>query len=230
MRLGAPHGGLGCPTPALSQIRSGSCPTRGGSLSAQFRSVARSRNPMLKPSSSKSASREASNPVVAGGGRQDSTATDLELESVDYFVSFAQMMGFPKSIGQIYGLLFMSFEPIPMDEVIEKLSISKGSVSQGLSLLRDLGAVKVTNVEGDRRDFFYADFDVSRIVKHFLDEKLSPRLSHAEDRLEWMRKLASELPEESAFREVAESRLQALQKWQNRGKRLLPLFRRFFSL
>lgn len=185
---------------------------------------------MLKSSSSKSASREASNPVVARDKRQEATATELELESVDYFVSFAQMMGFPKSIGQIYGLLFMSFDPIPMDEVIEKLSISKGSASQGLSLLRDLGAVKVTNVEGDRRDFYYADFDVSRIVKHFIDEALIPRIENAGSRLEWMKKMAAELPQENGSRKVAQSRLQSLGKWQNRGKRLLPLVRQFFRL
>lgn len=185
---------------------------------------------MLKSSSSKSASREASNPVVARDKRQEATATELELESVDYFVSFAQMMGFPKSIGQIYGLLFMSFDPIPMDEVIEKLSISKGSASQGLSLLRDLGAVKVTNVEGDRRDFYYADFDVSRIITHFLDEKLQPRLDHAEDRLEKMLSLSIVDEVVGANRELATARIKALQKWQNRGNRLLPFVRRFFRL
>ena len=154
--------------------------------------------------------------------------SDLELESVDYFVSFAQMMGFPKSIGQIYGLLFMSFEPIPMDVVVAKLSISKGSASQGLNLLRELGAVKTCSLAGERREFYEADFDVTRIVQHFIDEKLLPRLSHAENRLERMQKISRKMSKISEERNIAETRLQALQKWQKRGKKLLPFVRGFF--
>lgn len=184
---------------------------------------------MLKSSSSKSASREASNPVVARDKRQEATATELELESVDYFVSFAQMMGFPKSIGQIYGLLFMSFDPIPMDEVIEKLSISKGSASQGLNLLRELGAVQSKRIEGDRKEFFEANFNASRMVQRFLDEKLEPRLENAEERIERMREGIARLPKEEVARGVVEGRLRALEKWQRRGRKLLPMIRRFFQ-
>ena len=169
------------------------------------------------------------NPSIAAKREVSPAPTELELESVDYFVSFAQVMGFPKSIGQIYGLLFMSFEPIPMDVVVSKLGISKGSASQGLNLLRDLRAVKSLRVAGDRREFFEADFDLTRIVQHFLDEKLGPRLSNAEDRLDRMMAKAATLSDDGRSRSIAEGRLQALNKWQNRGNRFFPLIRKFFK-
>jgi DNA-binding transcriptional regulator GbsR (MarR family) len=184
---------------------------------------------MLNSVSRNDSIREESQPVTPKR-ETDRELSDLERESVEYFVSFAQMMGFPKSIGQIYGLLFMSFEPIPVDVVIEKLGISKGSASQGLNLLRDLGAVKVLHRDGDRRGFFQADFDVTRIVRHFLDEKLLPRLTNGEDRLARMQSIAKATGLENPVQEVAEARLQSLQKWQNRGRRLLPLIRKFFRL
>ena len=70
-----------------------------------------------------------------------SQLTRLEQESIDYFVSFVQIFGLPKSVGQIYGLMFVSVDPMPMSHIIERLEMSKGSASQGLATLRSLGAV-----------------------------------------------------------------------------------------
>ena len=95
--------------------------------------------------------------------------------SVEYFVSFVQVFGLPKSIGQIYGLLFVSTVALSMDEVVEHLGISKGSASQGLALLKSLGAVSSKVIAGDRREHFQADLNVSRIVTHFFENRLQPR-------------------------------------------------------
>ncbi|MCG8603071.1 MAG: hypothetical protein MI807_23200 [Verrucomicrobiales bacterium] len=155
--------------------------------------------------------------------------SELEKESADYFSSFAQMMGFPKSVGQIYGLLFMSVEPLPMDEVVTRLNISKGSASQGLSLLKGFGAVKSLRLDGDRREHFAADFDVSRMIHHFVEEKMEPRIQNGEERLVKMEGLVSDLPSHFSSKQIAAGRLNALRKWQNRGKNLLPLIRKFFK-
>ena len=54
-----------------------------------------------------------------------------------------QIFGVPKSVGQIYGLLYASPLPLGFSDIVERLEISKGSASQGLQLLRSLGAVKL---------------------------------------------------------------------------------------
>jgi len=186
---------------------------------------------------------EAGSPHVTSGGSvsetgdavgHDGVAHDpvalepLEQESADYFASFAQILGFPKSIGQIYGLVFMSMEPVHMDTVIDKLGISKGSASQGLNVLKGLGAVTAVRIEGDRREHFRADFDLSRIIHGFIEEKLNPRIRNGEQRIARMRELAEQLPESGEDRAEAEQRLHALEKWQRRGKRVLPIIRQFF--
>lgn len=149
-----------------------------------------------------------------------SQLSELEEESVGYFVSFVQVLGLPKSIGQIYGLYFVSPDPLAMDHVVDRLDISKGCVSQGLATLKGIGAIIPVQIEGDRREHFEADFQVSRIVAHFFEERLEPKLKSGEQRLERMVAL-SENGSESGIK----SRVNALQKWQNRGKEAIPMIK-----
>ncbi len=154
----------------------------------------------------------------------------LEEEAIDYFVSFVQIFGLPKSIGQIYGLLFVSVAPLNMDDVIQRLGISKGSASQGLALLRSLGGVTVRSVPGDRREHYEADLNVTRIVRHFFDNRLLPRLEHGEERLSSMLRLAQKEQggETESESEQRLNRIRALQKWQSRGSGLIPFIMRWF--
>ena len=66
----------------------------------------------------------------------------LEVEIIDLFVQFSHILGQPKSVAEIYGLLFAAAHPLSMEEMMERLNMSKGSTSQGLRFLRNLGAVK----------------------------------------------------------------------------------------
>jgi DNA-binding transcriptional ArsR family regulator len=66
---------------------------------------------------------------------------------VAFFSEVVQVAGVPKSVGQIYGLLYSSREPLSFSDIVERLEISKGSASQGLQLLRSLGAVKVAEAK-----------------------------------------------------------------------------------
>lgn len=148
----------------------------------------------------------------------------LREESVEYFVSFVQMFGLPKSIGQIYGTLFVSTVPLSMDEIISDTGISKGSASQGLTLLRSLGAVTSLHQEGDRREHFTADLNVSRIVSHFFENRVKEQLSGSESKIERMLVLARDLDRENDSEAASlTQRIKALKKWQKRGQGILPL-------
>lgn len=155
-------------------------------------------------------------------GEVDEQAAILREESIDYFVSFVQMFGMPKSIGQIYGLLFVSARPLPMDEIVSSLGISKGSASQGLSLLRSLGAVTSHAIDGDRREHFEADLNVSRLVTHFFENRMLPRIESGENRIARMLSLA-EVENGDDESEAVSNRIRALQKWHKRGKGILPI-------
>src|SRR2546422_6670826 len=77
--------------------------------------------------------------------------TALETEIIDLFVQLSHLLGQPRSLAEIYGLLFISARPLAMDDLIERLHMSKGSASQGLKFLRSVGAVKMVYMPADRR-------------------------------------------------------------------------------
>ena len=52
------------------------------------------------------------------------------------FINFLRIIGLQKSVGEIYGLLFVSAKPLSMDDIMNRLDISLGAASQGLKLLR----------------------------------------------------------------------------------------------
>ena len=77
---------------------------------------------------------------------------------IDLFLNAANSFGLPKSYGQIYGLLFCRDKPLAMDEIMALLQISKGSASQGLRALRQLGAVSSTFQQATARSAFLLRF------------------------------------------------------------------------
>ena len=80
----------------------------------------------------------------------------IETQVIQFFVDGVKVLGLPRSIGEIYGLLFISPDPLALDDLVERLGISKGSASQGLRALKTLGAVKEIEVEGSRRSGYVA--------------------------------------------------------------------------
>ncbi|MGB1127957.1 MAG: GbsR/MarR family transcriptional regulator, partial [Opitutales bacterium] len=84
--------------------------------------------------------------------QQFRTLAEWESATIEVFVRAVDLIGFPRSVGEIYGLLFCAQEPVSFDDLVERLKISKGSVSQGLKLLRQLGAVRVHYIAGSRKD------------------------------------------------------------------------------
>ena len=82
---------------------------------------------------------------------------EWEIAVIDLFLNAANSFGLPKSYGQIYGLLFCRNKSLSMDEVMKLLQISKGSASQGLRALRQLGAISSVFEPGDRKEKFVAE-------------------------------------------------------------------------
>ena len=108
---------------------------------------------------------------------------------IDLFLNAAISVGLPKSVGQIYGLLFCRDEPLAMDEIMELLSVSKGSASQGLRSLRHLGAVKSQFLSGQRKEHFVAEIRLRKLVSGFLKEQAEPHLEKGKARLSHLQEL-----------------------------------------
>ncbi|HCU24945.1 MAG TPA: hypothetical protein DF383_08005, partial [Deltaproteobacteria bacterium] len=83
----------------------------------------------------------------------------------------ANMLGMVNKVGgQIYALLFLSREPLSLDDISETLQVSKGNVSVNIRLLEEFKLVKKIWVKGSRRDFYEANRDYPReFLKGFFD-------------------------------------------------------------
>jgi HTH-type transcriptional regulator, glycine betaine synthesis regulator len=145
----------------------------------------------------------------------------LEVEVIDLFVQLSRLLGQPPSLGEIYGLLFISAQPLAMDDLMDRLRLSKGSASQGLKFLRSLGAVRPMHVADDRRVHYEAVAELRNLASSFLREKIQPHLGNGEERIGRLTSLAKSLP--VGEREHAIRRVTTLRSWSRNGRRVLPL-------
>ena len=146
----------------------------------------------------------------------------LELEGIDFFVRLMGMMGMPRSVGEIYGLLYFSDKPLPMDAVASRLGISIGSASQGLKTLRSLKAVRSTYVPGDRRDHYIAESEFRRLFSTFIRDEITPHLDSAKERIARMEKILASGETEALDEEFYEIRIEKLKRLTKASSRLLP--------
>jgi DNA-binding transcriptional regulator GbsR (MarR family) len=145
----------------------------------------------------------------------------VEVEVIQFFVQFAAAVGQPRSVAEIYGLLFVSEKPLPMDTVIERLKLSKGSASQGLKYLQDLGAVRTVYVASDRRTHFDAVTELRQLAGRFLRRQI---LTPFEDSASRMDRIAAQTRALSGEqRKHILDRIRLLRRWERAGRRILPL-------
>ena len=145
---------------------------------------------------------------------------EITLESVDFFVRMMSIMGLPRSVGEIYGLLYFSENPLSMDQICKKLGISVGSASQGLKTLRNLKSIKTIYVPGERKDHFLAETEFRKLFSNFIKDEILPHLESASDRILRIENNLEKIPLEK--KEFYKIRVEKLKRLTKAGKRLLP--------
>jgi DNA-binding transcriptional regulator GbsR (MarR family) len=145
----------------------------------------------------------------------------VEVEVIHLFVQISRALGQPPSVAEIYGLLFVSTRPLPQDEFYDRLNLSKGSASQGLRYLLDLGAVRTVYMAGDRRAHYEAVAELRNLAGRFLRQQILTHFDDSGTRLERIADEAQKLSGEE--RKLAVARLKLLRSWEKNVKRILPL-------
>jgi len=90
-------------------------------------------------------------------------ACDNFIEGIGHLVS---SVGLSRTIGQLYAMLFLSNEPLCLDDMAERLKISKGNASVNIRELEKLGVVRKVWVKGSRKDFYEAELDLEKLIKN----------------------------------------------------------------
>jgi DNA-binding transcriptional regulator GbsR (MarR family) len=146
---------------------------------------------------------------------------ELEREVIELFIRMADVQNLPRSVGEIYGLLFIASDPLCLDDCRIRLKISKGSNSQGLKILRSFGAIRTVYIPGDRKDYYLAETSLRKIASGFAGEQIRPHVDSGKERIERIRELLDEQGGED--RETLEDKIDLLENWQKRAGKTLPL-------
>ena len=145
-----------------------------------------------------------------------------------FFLDAANLLGVPKSVAAIYGICFASPEPLSFTEVHERLDLSSGSISQGLKVLREVGALKVVRTELDSREYVTPDLELRKLIQHWITERLQRQLSAGQTRLQ---SIAKAVPDGRApASKELHDRIKALQGWHDKASAVLPFVRTALKL
>ncbi len=88
------------------------------------------------------------------------TLDRIEEEFIGLWRSMSSLWGISPTMAEIHGLLFITGAALSMDDIMSRLSISRGNVSMNLSKLAEWGLVRRVHKRGDRRDYYESLSDV----------------------------------------------------------------------
>jgi DNA-binding transcriptional regulator GbsR (MarR family) len=120
-------------------------------------------------------------------GAEPGSLSDIECEVIDICVRAAQAFGISRSLGEIFGLIFCSRQPVNFDHVVRSLGISAGSASHGLRRMCKLGIIRSCYVARDRRVHYVLETSLRGLVIALLGENLLVQLSLANEQIERLR-------------------------------------------
>ncbi|MDX1679560.1 MAG: helix-turn-helix domain-containing protein [Akkermansiaceae bacterium] len=160
----------------------------------------------------------------------NSTPLEIEEQVIAIFVDGVKVLGLPRSIGEIYGLLFISPQPLSLDDLVERLGISKGSASQGLRTLRSLGAVREASDHGlpERRTYYEAATELKRLVGGFIREQIRPHLDSGRSKVSQLEPAISDI-EDPELRDFAQERVERLDQWMRNAGKVLPILQKLLG-
>lgn len=89
---------------------------------------------------------------------------------LDGLGQLASYFGLSKVMGQLYGAMLLSDKPLCLDDLVERLDISKANVSMNMRTIENMGMVRQVWVRGSngRRKYYEAETDFWQIIKNIL--------------------------------------------------------------
>ncbi|MBM4007396.1 MAG: MarR family transcriptional regulator [Planctomycetes bacterium] len=95
------------------------------------------------------------------------STTNQETQPADGFIRLWGEMGthwgVPRTMTQVHALLFIEGRSLNTDDIMTRLSISRGNASMTLRTLVDWGMITRTHNPRDRKDYYAAEQDVWRL-------------------------------------------------------------------
>lgn len=98
---------------------------------------------------------------------------------VEGMSGISQFWGFPKGVGAIFGVLYLSPAPLSLDELVDQTRLSKGAISTNVRTLSRLGLIHPVNRLSDRKDYYQAETDFYKAIRAILKERQNNEFDRA---------------------------------------------------
>jgi DNA-binding transcriptional regulator GbsR (MarR family) len=167
-------------------------------------------------------SKKTGRPRLAEAGASATALNPFQEQSVALFVRAAIALSLPRSVGQVYGLLFATPRPLNLDEIMVLLGASRGGTFEGIRWLRQFGAVERVFLPGVRKEHFQAELNLRRLASGFLRLRIEPHLDNASSHLDGLRSVINDGSPESEFQRT---RLGKVETWHRLLNDLLPMIK-----
>ncbi len=108
--------------------------------------------------------------------------TKLSIIKQDFTEGLSQISrfwGFPKGMGAIFAVLYLSPTPLPLDEIVSQTGLTKGAVSTEVRTLARMGLVHRSSKLGDRKDYYEAESDFYKSIRSILKERQNSEFDRA---------------------------------------------------
>ena len=108
---------------------------------------------------------------------QKISADQLEEDAIRFWVELGTELGFPKTVGEIYGVYFVSEAPLSADDLVLRLNISRSGAGQAIKALQEIGAIRRAAGIQSRKEHFEIQTDLSILIRNFFNYRVLPKLN-----------------------------------------------------
>ena len=103
----------------------------------------------------------------------------IKQEFTEGLSQISRFWGFPKGMGAIFAALYISPNPLSLDEIVEQTGLTKGAVSTEVRALARLGLVHRSSKLADRKDYYEAETDFYKSIRSILKERQNSEFDRA---------------------------------------------------
>ncbi len=97
--------------------------------------------------------------------------TDIGRRFIVHWGEMGTSWGVNRSVAQIHALLFFHGQPLHAEDIADTLAIARSNVSNSLKELLNWDLIRVTQVLGDRRDYYETSGDVWELFRTIVRER-----------------------------------------------------------
>lgn len=98
--------------------------------------------------------------------------TDVQSRFIAAWGQMGAAWGVSRTMAEVYALLYITGHELNTDDVMDRLSISRGNASMSLRSLVEWGIVQRVHKRGERKEYFLAEQDVWALSRKVMRERL----------------------------------------------------------